>query len=636
MRRQTLLCLLLAGITLVLYWPATHYDLIYFDDPVFVTETPEINSGLNWHSLVFAFTSLLAANWHPITNLTFLLTHQFAAPNPGLEHLVNAGFHAANAALLFLLLFRLTGATWRSAATAALFAWHPLRVESVAWIAERKDVMSLFFFLLTLLAYVRYVEKLKNQIIGAKKFFYLSLFLFALGLMSKSMLVTVPFVLLLLDFWPLRRLETVPDTTGSPPGGNTWRRLAWEKWPFFGLTILFSILTYLSQRHGAEVSLDRIDLITRADNIVSSYLRYLGKMIWPQDLALLYPFPYNERAYLALWPDWQLFSATVVLVLISILCIRLKRTHPYLLVGWFWFLGTMLPVIGLIQVGGQGMADRYTYLPLIGPAIALVWLAADLIKPALQKMVLIPISVLVLAACLWSTHQQLKYWRDTISLFNHTIDVTGPNNLAELILGDGLDHAGFSNAALVNYRIATALNPNDKEGFQEIARIMTEKQDWNAAADNYRTVLSLDPNESTAYYGLAQALIQLGQTNEVLDTLKMGVQVAPDSPDLLNNVAWLLATSSEPTLRDGPLAVTLAEHACEITHREQTMMLGTLAAAYAEAGRFNDAISTAMEACKLAAEKGDNTLLQRNQELLGLYQKRQPFHDRENLVPDGK
>jgi tetratricopeptide (TPR) repeat protein len=296
----------------------------------------------------------------------------------------------------------------------------------------------------------------------------------------------------------------------------------------------------------------------------------------------------------------------------------------------------MLPVIGLIQVGGQAMADRYTYLPLIGPAIALVWLVAEWVKPAWQKTVLLPATIMILTASLWAAHQQLKYWRDTITLFNRTIDVTGENALAELILGDGLDHAGFTNAALVNYRIAATLNPGDKEGFQQIARIMTEKQDWNAAADNFRTVLTLDPNEPTAYAGLAQALIQLDQTAEAFATLKTGIQVAPDSPELLNNFAWLLATSGHPNLRDGPLAVKLAEQACEITHRQQTMMLGTLAAAYAEAGRFDDAIATATEACKLAAEKRDNALLQRNQELLNLYQKQQPFHDPENLVPDGK
>jgi len=636
MRRQTLLCLLLAGITLALYWPATHYDLIYFDDPIFVTTTPEIDSGLNGHSLIFAFTSLLAANWHPITNLSFLLTHQFAAPSPGLEHGVNAAFHAANTALLCLLLFQMTGAPWRSAAAAALFAWHPLRVESVAWIAERKDVMSLFFFLLTLLAYVRYAQILNRSPDGAKRFFYLSLFLFALGLMSKSMLVTTPFVLLLLDFWPLHRLKAAGNPVTSPADSSSWQRLTWEKWPFFTLTIAISVLTYLSQRHGAAVSFDRIDLIARGDNIVSSYLRYLGKMVWPQDLALLYPFPTSDGAYFAFWPDWQLFSAAVVLVLICVLCVRLRRSHPYLLVGWFWFLGTMLPVIGLIQVGGQAMADRYTYLPLIGPTIALVWLAAEWVKPAFQKTVLLPVTIIILAACLWATHQQLKYWRDTITLFNHTVDVTGENALAELILGDGLDHAGFTKAALVNYRIATTLNPGDKESFQEIARIMTKKLDWNAAADNFRTVLTLDPNEPTAYDGLAQALIQLGQTDQAFATLKQGIQVAPNSPELLNNFAWLLATSSHPNLRDGPLAVKLAEQACKMTRRQQTMMLGTLAAAYAEAGRFDDAIATATEACHRAAEKKDDALLQRNQELLNLYQKQLPFHAPENLVPAGQ
>ena len=640
MRRQSLLrfllCLLLAGITLALYWPSAHFALIYFDDPIFVTDTPEINSGLNWHSLVFAFTHLLAANWHPITNLTFLLTHQFAAPNPGLEHLVNTGFHAANAALLFLLLFHLTGATWRSAVAAAIFAWHPLRVESVAWIAERKDVVSLFFFLLTLLAYAKYAEKLKMPGGGAKKFFYLSLMLFALGLMSKSMLVTTPFVLLLLDIWPLQRLELPAPPNPSEAIVSAWRRLAWEKWPFFGLTILFSSLTYLSQRHGALVTLDRLDSTTRAANIVASYLRYLGKMFWPQDLAVLYPLPHNENSYLAFWPGWQLLAGAAALILISVLCLRLARTRPYLLAGWFWFLGTLLPVIGLVQVGGQGMADRYTYLPMIGPVIALVWLVADLAIAARQKMVLIPVSVLVLAACVWCTHRQLKYWHDTIGLFSHTIAVTGDNALAELILGDGYDHAGFTSTALVHYRVAESLAPDNKQSYQEIARVLLEKRDWEDAAAYYRTVLTFDPNETTAYLGLVKALLPLGQTADVIDTLKKAAAVSPDSPAILNNLAWMLATSSEADLRDGNLAVQLAERACQLTHRQQTLMMGTLAAAYAEAGRFPEAIATATEACERARKNGESKTWQRNQELLVLYQKGQPYHERENLVPAAK
>jgi len=440
----------------------------------------------------------------------------------------------------------------------------------------------------------------------------------------------------LLDIWPLQRLELPALPKASEAVVNVWRRLAWEKWPFFGLTVLFSIVTYLSQRHGALVSLDRLDPTTRAANIVASYLRYLGKMFWPQDLAVLYPLPRNDNSYLALWPAWQMLAGAAALILISVLCLCLARPRAYLLVGWFWFLGTLLPVIGLVQVGGQGMADRYTYLPMIGPIIALVWLVADLTKTALQKMVLIPVSVLVLAACVWCTHQQLKYWHDTIGLFSHTIAVTGDNALAELILGDGYDHAGFTSAALVHYRIAASLAPNNKQSYQEIARVLLEKRDWEDAVAFYRTVLTLDPNETTAYLGLVKALLPLGETADVIDTLKKAAAVSPDSPAILNNLAWMLATSREADLRDGNLAVQLAERACQLTHRQQTLMVGTLAAAYAEAGRFPDAIATATEACELARKNGESKTWERNQELLVLYQKGQPFHERENLVPAPK
>ena len=389
MLRQLFICLLLAGITLAIYWPTRNFDLYQCDDPLFLTDNPEIQSGLNGHSLVWAMRGVVAANWHPVTNLSFVLGHQLWGINPGAEHMVNVVIHALNAALLFLLLHRMTRLRWRSAVVAALFAWHPLRVESVVWIAERKDVLSVFFFFLTLLAYARYVEKDKAQDSKSTVFYVQALVFFALGLMSKAMLVTVPFVLLLLDVWPFRRCEPHLAHSAksrsrhqSPVGFQLpiFGRLLWEKWPFFLLAAVTSIITFKVQHsEGGTPSFEQLGPGIRLENVIVSYLRYLAWTVWPTNLTAYYSLPFNSyfHFHLALWPDWQIAAGALLLVCVSVLCLLQIVPRPYLAVGWFWYLGTMVPVIGLVQVGGQAMADRYTYIPLIGPVISLVWLISE-------------------------------------------------------------------------------------------------------------------------------------------------------------------------------------------------------------------------------------------------------------------
>jgi Flp pilus assembly protein TadD len=638
MRRNFIICLLLAGITLGIYWPASHFDLVCFDDPLFVTLSPEINSGLTGHSLVWIFTAVIAANWHPVTDLTFLFTHQFWGASPGAEHVVNALFHAANAVLLFLLLNGMTRAPWRSALAAALFAWHPLRVESVAWIAERKDVLSGFFFLLTLMAYARHARLSQEQKPGARASYGWSLLFFSLGLMSKAMLVTVPAVLLLLDVWPLNRV-TWPL---AGPAGFTvanfssrlrvFKPLILEKWPFYVLTAGLCALTYfVQQTHAAVSSLARTGWDMRLGNVILSYVRYLGKTLWPADLAVLYPFPVNENSYLALWPAWGIGLAAAALLGFSGWCCRQLSRRPWLAVGWFWYLIMMLPVIGLVQVGGQGMADRYTYLPMIGPVIAGVWTAAEFLGAGWGarngRIAGWSLGLLLLGGCAWATANQLQYWRDTVALFTQDVAVTGDNYMAQLTIGYGHEHEERYAEAMEHYGRAIDIYPTDKLAYKALAALQAKAQDWPEAVSNYAAALNIDPGDTDCHLGMATALPHLGRDKEAAEHLEAVLRGNMDSPDVLNNLAWILAASPETELRDGPRAVQLAERACALTYFQKTIIIGTLAAAYAEAGRFDDAIATAQRACACATAHRETGLLARNQELLALYQRHQPYHE---------
>ncbi len=671
MRRQLFICLLLAGVTLAIYWPVRHYGIIYYDDPLFVTENAEINSGLNWHSLWWALSGVLVANWHPVTSLSFVVTHTFWGANPGAEHLVNVVFHAANAVLLFLVLNKMSGAPWRSAMVAALFAWHPLRVESVAWISERKDVLSVFFMMLTLWAYAQYVSCPRHKVSGeiristlrntatedgsniehrtsnaerdASRYYLLCLFSFALGLMSKAMLVTVPFVLVLLDIWPFGRisefgvrsseLKSAPQPRkGAWPRGAALRgftppifkQLLLEKWPFFALSAIFSGLTYALQKsHAAVVQLARLDLTDRISNAITSYLQYLAKLFWPTKLAVIYPYP---KSYDAL----EVWLMALLLMAVSALCVCQLKRRPYLAVGWFWYLGTALPIIGLVQVGEQAMANRYTYIPLIGPVISLVWLAADTFKTNFsRRFLLVPATVVLLAASALAARRQVQLWENTVTLCEHTVAVTTDNPSAQFCLGVGLEQEGRLSEAMVHYRIQMALSPLDYRVHYSLARAFGKQGRWAEAIGEYNAAADMgaNPDDYIAHLNFADALTHLGRVPEAVLHLNEALRLEPDSPNILNNLAWLLATSPDPNVRDGKRAVELAERACKLTQYKKTIMMGTLAAAYAEAGRFDDAVATSQTACALATVAGETDLLKKNQELLNLYQNHQTYRD---------
>ena len=455
-KSSILVCLVLVVATGLAYWQVLHHDFVNFDDHYYVTENDRVQAGLTPEGFIWAFTTTDASNWHPLTWLSHMLDCELYGLNPGGHHLTNLLFHLASTLLLFIVFTRMTAALWRSALVAILFALHPLHVESVAWVAERKDVLSTLFWILTMWAYLHYVRH------GGFKRYLLVLVAFTLGLMAKPMLVTLPFVLLLLDYWPLGRYQFGQSGAASHTAMSASivpRRsrsgalaLVLEKTPLLALAAISSVVTYLVQQSGQAMQyMETLPLTVRIANALVSYVAYIGKTIWPANLAVFYPHPGYTL------PMWQAAGAGLLLVFISIVTIRSMSRYPYLAVGWLWYLGTLVPVIGLVQVGEQAMADRYTYVPLIGLFIIAAWGLWDLEKKwHRQKIVFALILLLPLTVCTW---RQLHYWRDSISLWEHALAVTKKNALAHNNLGGAFEEEGNAEKAIANFYEALRHDP---------------------------------------------------------------------------------------------------------------------------------------------------------------------------------
>ena len=417
-RYDFLVCLFLVIATLAVYWQVRNYSFVNYDDHMYVTQNHNVQAGLTLESITWSFTTIQASNWHPLTWISHMLDCQLYGMNPGRHHLTNVLLHILNSLLLFLVFMRMTGKLWQSGFVAALFALHPLHVESVAWISERKDVLSTFFWMLSLWGYLRYVERP-----GACRYLLL-FFLFILGLMTKPMLVTLPFVLLLLDYWPLNRFQF-----GSSGDCNySIQRpfdfgLVWEKTPLFLLAAVSSVMTYIVQKSGGAVnSLATIPFHDRIANAIVSYVSYIGKMIWPDNLAVFYPYPKSILL-------WKVAGAGLLLVVVSVVIFRMVRTKPYFAVGWLWYIGTLVPVIGLVQVGSQGMADRYTYVPLIGIFVIIAWGVPDFMPKWRYKKIGFTVTIAaILAIIMITTRLQIRYWSDSLTLFKHAFEVTTVDN----------------------------------------------------------------------------------------------------------------------------------------------------------------------------------------------------------------
>jgi tetratricopeptide (TPR) repeat protein len=806
---------LLALITVAVYLPVIELSFVTFDDTYYLTDNPKVQAGLTWESVRWAFTHSHAANWHPLTWLSHMLDCQLYGLKPLGHHVTSLLFHTANTLLLFGLLKRLTGAFWRSALVAALFALHPLHVESVAWLAERKDVLSTFFFILTLGAYARYVEgqsqKAKGQNLKAEgrkpkaegrpksegrspksgAWYLVALGLFALGLMSKPMLVTVPCVLLLLDYWPLGRLSFPSlHRSTTPP-----LRLLLEKLPFFALSAASCVITLIAQQKGGAVAslegVSGVSVESRLINTPISYVWYLVKLVWPSDLAVIYP-------YVKDWPVEQVLLATALLIALTGMALWQGRRRAYLAVGWLWYLGTLVPVIGLVKVGTQSIADRYTYIPAIGLFIVFAWGVADLTAGWPKRTLpLAAGAAALLAACALVVGLQLLYWQNTETLFRHALAVTrnnyvacnilgscfaehgelelakkyyqsaieispnypsarsnlgatlvyqkryeealaalegavsinprsaeaesnlgaalcslertdealghlrkaiqlDPENpLARYNLGNALMQKGRPADAVEEFRVAAQLNPRYAEAHNNLAQALVKQGKLDEAAVQFRQALVIQPGLLPAHYGLGELLaeqgkfeaaveqftevlrlqpkdeptqVQLGlarasqgkleeavaafsaalrmkpddasaqyhlavalasqhKTREAIQQYHEALKTLPDFPEALNNLAWILAANADAQVRNGREAVDLAQRACKLTEYKQAVMVGTLAAAYAEAGRFTEAVAMAEKAMTLADQANQIELAARNRTLLELYRSGQPARD---------
>jgi tetratricopeptide (TPR) repeat protein len=566
--RTFAVCSALFAGTVLLFSRAAEYGFLNYDDPSYILNNGHVKAGLAWSSLVWAFTGH-ADYWHPLTWLSHMLDWQLYGPVAYGHHLTSLGWHAANAVLAFFVLRRLTGAYWTSAFAAALFAWHPLRVESVVWVTERKDVMSGCFFLLTLWAYAAYAER-RRAGRTAWHHYGLTLALFVAGLMSKPMLVTLPAVLLLLDFWPLRRAALA-----WPPAA--WRGLVVEKLPFFALSAVVSILTILMQTHTGAFRL-QLSLASRLANAFVSLARYLGKFFWPADLTLLYPHP-------GAWPAVAVAAAFALSLALTLLAWRQRTRRPWLLTGWLWFVVVLLPVLGLLQVGLQAMADRYTYLAILGIELALLWTMREWRPRPLARGFAAAGGAVLLGACAVRTWAQQAFWRDPVVAFQHAIAVTERNDAAHAFLAytylalDRLDDAATES------QTALELNPRNEAAVYTLANVRDRQGRLPEAIAHYRAALELAPDDPQTEYRLGLALARAGQRDEALRHLTAVVRAHADFR------AANLGYALREQLRGRPAAaLDLYEAAAAADPNDAAAQLG-LAVSLTNLGRIDEAIA---------------------------------------------
>lgn len=497
-RSLAVISALLVVLTLAVYLRVIEHEFVLFDDDVYVTGNAHVATGLSVANLSWAFTTLHAATWHPITWLSHQLDVQLFGMSSHCHHLTSVFIHTVSTALFLFLLFRLTGALWQSSFAAAVFALHPLHVESVAWIAERKDVLCGFFWILTLLLYTEFA--LRNK----RCCYFLALFSFILGIMAKPMIVTLPLVMLLVDFWPLERYKPDEPSMVAPRFSGVLSpssALFLEKIPFLVCSLISATVTIYSQHRGGTInSLETLPMTLRIANSVIAYAKYVILTFWPRDLAVLYPVPSS-------FPLWQFITALLLLILVTAAAMTVRHRHPYLLVGWLWFIITLLPVIGLVQVGSQSMADRYTYMPQTGLLLMACWGVPSLFGTlAFRRLLIVPLASLAVVAMVFLTWRQLGYWRDSISLFQRTLAVTSGNAHILNNLGVALTNKGDLDGAIREYRSALAITPNYAKAHNNLGVALIRRGDLRSAIREFKCALFIEPDNHFAQVNLEDAL----------------------------------------------------------------------------------------------------------------------------------
>jgi Flp pilus assembly protein TadD len=532
--RGLLVSLGLAAACVFIYAPVRTHAFLSWDDTAYVSDNIRVAAGLTSNGVRWAFTTGYMANWHPLTWLSHMLDVELLGLNAGPLLCVNVLFHVLNAVLLFALLCKMTGSLGRSAFVAALFAVHPLHVESVAWLSERKDVLSTFLGLLTLWAYVEYARR------PERKRYFLVILLFALGLMAKPMLVTLPFVMLLVDYWPLRRMTLGADSQVqagllSQQGRRVVMRLAREKLPLVGIAVISSIVTYVAQQRAGAVSvLARLPLWVRAENALVSYAAYIGKMLWPASLSALYPL--SRPAGVAV------LGSALLLAVITAAVTRDGHRRPYLAVGWLWYLGMLVPVIGLIQVGSQSMADRYTYVPIIGLFIMVGWGIPDLLaRVRCRKVLLAAAAGTVLLASTIAARAQVRHWKDSATLWTHALEVTADNDIAHNLLGEELAKEGKLSDAVFHYTEALRINPGNAEAHNNLGLALADQGKIADGIAHYTEALRLKPSFVDAHYNMGLALATQGKTTEAIEKYRAALRINREFVKAHNNLGVILA-----------------------------------------------------------------------------------------------
>ncbi len=518
--REIAICFLLAAAVFAVYGQMIHHGFINFDDGEYITDNPHVRTGLTKENMIWAFTAFHSNNWHPLTWLSHALDCQIFGLNPGMHHIVNLLLHIANSILLFMLFKIMTGELWQSAFAAALFALHPMHVESVAWASERKDVLGAFFWILTMLAYLRYVRQPKLSR------YLLIILLFTAGLMAKPMLVTLPFVLLLTDYWPLKRF-IIKEKHYS---------ILYEKLPLFFLAAASGIVTIFAQKSGGQVrSLDTFPLGIRIGNSLISYIKYILKLIYPQNIAFHYPYPDP-------FPVGQAMTAGFVLTALSVLIIRQRQQRPYLLMGWLWYLGTLVPVIGLVQVATQAYSDRYSYIPFIGLSLIIAWGIADLSEKLTHRRIILGIATgLLLTVWTALTYIQTSYWKNSIRLFAHTLNVTENNYLAHNSLGAALEEQGRLDEAISHFREALQIKPDGTQAYYNMGVALEKQGKYDDSLKYLSEAVRLKPDFVNALYNLGIALKRRGDIQGAAKYFSQAVQLRPDFADAHNNLGTALS-----------------------------------------------------------------------------------------------